>query len=126
MQVQGGNHMKIRMYNMNALSAVISRFNAALGEAFTIYNVSMPSVKFTDDITNIEFEITNVTGLRSITFEVDNKDFGLWIIFTKPEGSMSTIKTMKDFEEKISSIKTNNMLKMQLECIKSAVNDSLI
>lgn len=118
--------MKIRMYNMNALSAIISRFNTALGEAFTIFNVASPTVKFCDDATNIEFQISNVTGLRSITFEVDNEDFGLWIIFTKPEGSMTTIKTMHDFEEKISSIKTNNMLKMQLECIKSAVEDSIV
>ena len=116
--------MKIRMYNMNALTEFASRMNAALGTAFTIYNVSMPIVKFTDDVTNIEFQISNVTGLRSITFEVDNEDFGLWIIFAKPEGSMTTIKTLRDFEEKISEIKTNSMLKMQLECIKSAVEDS--
>ena len=117
--------MKIRMYNMSALTEFTSRMNAALGAAFTIYNVSMPTVKFTDDVTNIEFEISNVTGLRSITFEIDNEDFGLWIIFTKPEGSMTTFKRLKDFDETIDKIKDNSMLKMQLECIKSAVEDSL-
>lgn len=117
--------MKIRMYNMNALSAIISRLNSALGEAFSIFNVTAPVVKFTNDVCNIEFQITNVAGLRSITFEVDNEDFGLWIIFAKEDGSMTTIKTMSDFNEKINSIKTNNMLKMQLECIKSAVEGSI-
>lgn len=117
--------MKLNMYSMNALSAIITRFNTALAEAFTIYNVSMPNIKFTDDVTNIEFEISNVVGLRSITFEVDNEDYGLWIIFAKPEGSMTVIKTLNDFDEKINSVKNNNMLKMQLECIKNAVENSI-
>ena len=117
--------MKLRMYNMSALTDIISRFNTALGQAYTIYNVSMPTVKFTNTVTNIEFEITNVTGLRSITFEVNNADFGLWIIFANPEGSTATIKTLRDFEEKNNAITNNQMMKMQLEYIKSAVEDSI-
>ena len=117
--------MRIRMYNMNALNAFVSRMTSTLESAFTNFNVTTPAVKFTKDSTTVEYKISNVDGLQSITFDIDNEDFGLWIIFTKPEGSMTTIKTLRDFEEKISEIKTNSMLKMQLECIKSAVEDSI-
>lgn len=116
--------MKIRMYNMNALNAVVTRFNEALGQAYTIYNVSMPQIKFTDDVTKITFEISNVVGLKSVTFEIDNEDFGLWIIFAH-ESSMATIKTMRDFNETIEKIKNNAMMKMQLICIKNAVENSI-
>lgn len=117
--------MKIRMYDMNALTAVISRFNTALGEAFTIYNVAMPTIKFTDDLTMITFEISNVDGLRSVSFEIDNEDFGLWVIFATPDGSMTTLKRLKDFDETIDDIENNSMMKMQLECIKNAVENSI-
>lgn len=117
--------MKIRMYSMEALSAFVTRLNTALGEAFTIYNVAMPNIKFSDDITIVEYKISNVDGLKSILFMIDNEDFGLQVVFTKPGGSMTTFEFLKDFDETIDKIKDNSMLKMQLECIKTAVENSI-
>lgn len=117
--------MRIRMYNMNALNAFVSRMTATLESAFTNFNVTTPAVKFTKDSTTVEYKISNVDGLQSITFDIDNEDFGLWVILTQDEGSKVTFKHVKDFDEKMDMIKTNNMLKMQLECIKNAVEGSI-
>jgi len=114
------------MYNMNALNAFVSRMTSTLESAFTNFNVAIPAVKFTKDSTTVEYKISNVDGLQSITFDIDNEDFGLWVILTQDEGTKVTFKHVKDFDEKLDMIKTNNMLKMQLECIKNAVNDSIV
>ena len=117
--------MKIRMYSMEALSAFITRMTSSLESAFTLFNVNAPVIKFTDDLTLIEYKISNVSGLKSITFEIDNEDFGLWTIFAKEDGSMTTFKFLRDFDETIDKIKDNTMLKMQLECIKHGVENSI-
>lgn len=117
--------MKIRMYSMEALNAFITRMTSSLESAFTLFNVNAPVIKFTDDLTLIEYKISNVSGLKSITFEIDNEDFGLWIIFAKEDGSMTTFKFLRNFDETIDKIKDNSMLKMQLECIKHGVENSI-
>lgn len=117
--------MKIRMYSMEALSAFITRMTSSLETAFTLFNVNAPVIKFTDDLTVIEYKISNVIGLRSVSFEIDNEDFGLWVIIAKEDGSMTTFKFLKDFDETIDKINNNTMLKMQLECIKHGVENSI-
>ena len=117
--------MRIRMYNMNALNAFVSRMTSTLESAFTNFNVTTPAVKFTNDSTVVEYKISNVNGLQSITFDIDNEDFGLWVILTQDESSKVTFKCIDDFDEKLDKIRTNNMLKMQLECIKRAVEGSI-
>lgn len=118
--------MRIRMYNMNALNAFISRMTSTLETAFTNFNVTTPVIKFAKDSTTVEYKISNVDGLQSITFDIDNEDFGLWVILTQDAGTKVTFKRLEDFDEKMDMIKTNMMLKLQLDCIKSAVNDSLV
>lgn len=117
--------MRIRMYNMNALNAFVSRMTSSLESVFTNFNVTTPAVKFTNDSTTVEYKISNVDGLQSITFDIDNEDFGLWVILTQDEGSKVTFKCIDDFDEKLDKIRTNNMLKMQLDCIKNAVENSI-
>lgn len=117
--------MKIRMYNMNALNAFISRMTTTLETAFTNFNVGSPDIKFTKASTVVEYKIMNVDGLQSITFDIDNEDFGLWVILTQDADSKVTFKHLEDFDEKINAIKNNNMLKMQLDCIKNAVEGSI-
>lgn len=117
--------MRIRMYNMNALNAFVSKMTSSLESVFTNFNVTTPAVKFTKDSTTVEYKISNVDGLQSITFDIDNEDFGLWVILTQDEGSKATFKCIDDFDEKLDKIRTNNMLKMQLDCIKSAVEESI-
>lgn len=117
--------MRIRMYNMNALGAFVSRMTTTLETAFTNFNVSTPIVKFTKDSTIVEYKISNVDGLQSVTFDIDNEDFGLWVILTQDAGTKVTFKHIKDFDERLDMIKTNNMLKMQLDCIKIAVEDRI-
>ena len=118
--------MRIRMYNMNALNAFVSRMTSTLESAFTNFNVTTPAVKFTKDSTVVEYKISNVDGLQSITFDIDNEDFGLWVILTQDaDGTKVTFKCIDDFDEKLDKIRTNNMLKMQLDCIKSAVKESI-
>lgn len=114
--------MRISMYNMNALNAFISRMTSTLETAFTNFNVTAPVVKFTKDSTVVEYKISNVSGLKSIKFEIDNESFGLWVILTRDTGTKVTFKHIEDFDKN----PTNMMLKMQLDCIKSAVNDSLV
>lgn len=116
--------MKLRMYNMNALTVFISRMTSSLETAFTVFNVTAPIIKFTKDSTIVEYKILNVDGLKSISFDINNKDFGLWVIFTQDEGSKVTVKGLNDFDEKINKTK-NNMMLMQLECIKHGVKDSI-
>ena len=118
--------MRIRMYNMNALNAFISRMTTDIETSFTSFNVSTPQVKFMKESTVIEYKISNVDGLESISFDIDNEDFGLWVILTqdvnsKDADSKVTFRRIEDFDEKLDKIKNNNMLKMQLECIKCGV-----
>jgi hypothetical protein len=123
----GGISMRIRMYNMNALNAFISRMTTEIETSFTNFNVSTPQVKFMKESTVIEYKISNVDGLESISFDIDNGDFGLWVILTQNADSNSkvTFKHIEDFDEKLDKIKNNNMLKMQLECIKRGVINSI-
>jgi hypothetical protein len=121
----GGISMRIRMYNMNALNAFISRMTTEIETSFTSFNVSTPQVKFMKESTVIEYKISNVDGLESISFDIDNGDFGLWVILTQSANSKVTFKHIEDFDEKLDKIKNNNMLKMQLECIKRGVINSI-
>jgi len=118
--------MRIHMYSMNALNAFISRMTTDIETSFTSFNVSTPQVKFMKESTVIEYKISNVDGLESISFDIDNEDFGLWVILTqdvnsKDADSKVTFRRIEDFDEKLDKIKNNNMLKMQLECIKCGV-----
>ena len=122
----GGIIMRIHMYSMNALNAFISRMTTDIETSFTSFNVSTPQVKFMKESTVIEYKISNVDGLESISFDIDNEDFGLWVILTqdvnsKDADSKVTFRRIEDFDEKLDKIKNNNMLKMQLECIKCGV-----
>jgi len=119
----GGIIMRIHMYNMNALNVFISRMTTEIETSFTSFNVSTPQVKFMKESTVIEYKISNVDGLESISFDIDNGDFGLWVILTQDANSKVTFKRIEDFDEKLDKIKNNNMLKMQLECIKCGVKN---
>ena len=117
--------MRIRMYNMNALNSFVSRMTTEIETSFTSFNVSTPQVKFMKESTVIEYKISNVDGLESISFDIDNGDFGLWVILTQDADSKVTFKHIEDFDKKLDKIKNNNMLKMQLECIKRGVINSI-
>ena len=117
--------MRIRMYNMNALNSFVSRMTTEIETSFTSFNVSTPQVKFMKESTVIEYKISNVDGLESISFDIDNSDFGLWVILTQSEGSKTIFTHIEDFDKKLDKIKNNTMLKMQLECIKRGVINSI-
>ena len=115
--------MRFRMYSMEALNAFVTRMTTALETSYTPFNVAPPSIHFTNDSAIVEYKISNVDGLESISFDIDNGDFSIWVIFTNAKGK-TTIKSSSDFEEKITAV-NNTMMKLQLECIKRAVENSI-